>query len=141
MGGNGRAAESRELCAVYPERRASSGAYEHGADGRGGDRQSAHDHCQRRLLAERHGASADNGNIREGARSLCTRDHALSLMDAIRKMTLMPAQRLEARVPPMRQKGRLRVGADADITILTRRRCWIARPIESHRSRRSAFST
>src|SRR5437763_10059775 len=43
--------------------------------------------------------------------------HALSLMDAIRKMTLLPAQRLEARVPAMRQKGRLRVGADADITI------------------------
>ncbi len=39
------------------------------------------------------------------------------LMDAIRKMTLMPAQRLEARVPAMRQKGRLSVGADADITI------------------------
>src|SRR6266516_1592097 len=43
--------------------------------------------------------------------------HSLSLMDAIRKMTLLPAQRLEARVPAMRQKGRLRVGADADITI------------------------
>ena len=42
---------------------------------------------------------------------------SLSLMDAIRKMTLMPAQRLEARVPAMRQKGRLSVGADADITI------------------------
>jgi N-acyl-D-aspartate/D-glutamate deacylase len=42
---------------------------------------------------------------------------ALSLMAAIRKMTLMPAQRLEARVPAMRQKGRLNVGADADITI------------------------
>ncbi|PYP32052.1 MAG: D-glutamate deacylase [Gemmatimonadetes bacterium] len=43
--------------------------------------------------------------------------HSLSLMEAIRKMTLLPAQRLEARVPAMRQKGRLRVGADADITI------------------------
>jgi dihydroorotase len=43
--------------------------------------------------------------------------HALSLMDAIRKMTLLPAQRLESRVPAMRQKGRVRVGADADITI------------------------
>src|SRR5258708_6728216 len=42
---------------------------------------------------------------------------SLSLMEAIRKMTVMPAQRLEARVPAMRQKGRLRVGADADITI------------------------
>jgi len=43
--------------------------------------------------------------------------HWLSLMEAIGKMTVMPAQRLEARVPAMRQKGRLRVGADADITI------------------------
>ena len=39
------------------------------------------------------------------------------LMDALRKMTLMPAQRLEPQVPAMRQKGRLRAGADADITI------------------------
>ena len=42
---------------------------------------------------------------------------SISLMEALRKMTLMPAQRLEARVPAMRNKGRLRVGADADITI------------------------
>jgi len=41
----------------------------------------------------------------------------LSLMDAIRKMTLMPAQRLERRVPDMRLKGRLSAGADADITV------------------------
>jgi dihydroorotase len=43
--------------------------------------------------------------------------HALTLMEAIRKMTLMPAERLEARVPAMRRKGRLAVGADADVTI------------------------
>jgi dihydroorotase len=43
--------------------------------------------------------------------------HSLSLMEAIRKMTLLPAQRLESRVPTMRHKGRLEVGADADITI------------------------
>jgi dihydroorotase len=43
--------------------------------------------------------------------------HSLTLMEAIRKMTLMPAQRLEGRVASMRSKGRLRVGADADITI------------------------
>ena len=42
---------------------------------------------------------------------------ALSLMESIRKMTLMPARRLEARVPTMKQKGRLQVGADADLTI------------------------
>jgi len=41
----------------------------------------------------------------------------LSLMDALRKMTLMPAQRLETAVPQMRNKGRIRVGADADITV------------------------
>jgi N-acyl-D-aspartate/D-glutamate deacylase len=41
----------------------------------------------------------------------------LSLPEAIRKMTLLPAQRLEGWVPQMRNKGRLRVGADADITI------------------------
>lgn len=43
--------------------------------------------------------------------------HALSLMDAVRKMTLMPAQRLEARAPMMKNKGRVKVGADADLTI------------------------
>jgi N-acyl-D-aspartate/D-glutamate deacylase len=42
---------------------------------------------------------------------------ALDLMLALRKMSLMPAQRLEARVPAMRNKGRLRVGADADIVV------------------------
>jgi dihydroorotase len=41
----------------------------------------------------------------------------LPLGEAIRKMTLLPAQRLEAWVPQMRNKGRLKVGADADITI------------------------
>ncbi|MYL06000.1 MAG: amidohydrolase family protein [Gemmatimonadales bacterium] len=41
----------------------------------------------------------------------------LTLMDAIRKMTLMPAQRLEGYVPQMADKGRIRVGADADITV------------------------
>ena len=42
---------------------------------------------------------------------------ALSLMDALRKMTLMPAQRLEIIAPNARNKGRIKVGADADITV------------------------
>jgi dihydroorotase len=42
---------------------------------------------------------------------------AIGLMDAIRKMSLMPAQRLERFVPAMRRKGRIAVGADADLTI------------------------
>ena len=44
-------------------------------------------------------------------------EKAVPLMDALRRMTLMPAQRLEARVPAMKQKGRVRVGADADLTV------------------------
>ena len=41
----------------------------------------------------------------------------LSLPEAIRKMTIEPARRLEQRVPSMRNKGRIREGADADITV------------------------
>jgi dihydroorotase len=44
-------------------------------------------------------------------------EHALGLMDALRKMTIEPARRLEARVPSMSAKGRIKVGADADLTI------------------------
>jgi len=39
-------------------------------------------------------------------------EHALTLMDALRKMSLMPAQRLG-----IQSKGRLQAGADADITV------------------------
>ena len=38
--------------------------------------------------------------------------HALSLMDAVRKMTVMPADRLG-----LKSKGRIAVGADADLAI------------------------
>ena len=41
----------------------------------------------------------------------------LSLMEAIQKMTLLPARRLEEMAPQMRNKGRLKVGADADLTL------------------------
>jgi N-acyl-D-aspartate/D-glutamate deacylase len=44
-------------------------------------------------------------------------EKALSLIDAIRKSSLMPAQRLESISPKMRQKGRLQAGADADIAV------------------------
>jgi N-acyl-D-aspartate/D-glutamate deacylase len=44
-------------------------------------------------------------------------EKGLSLMDALRKMSLEPARRLEARVPAMASKGRLKVGADADLAI------------------------
>ena len=44
-------------------------------------------------------------------------DGVLSLMEALRKMTIEPARRLEAYVPMMADKGRVRAGADADITV------------------------
>jgi len=44
-------------------------------------------------------------------------EKALSLMDAVRKCSLEPARRLEPICPQMRAKGRLRAGADADISV------------------------
>jgi N-acyl-D-aspartate/D-glutamate deacylase len=41
----------------------------------------------------------------------------VTLMDAIRKMTLMPAEMLERSTLAARQKGRLQEGADADIVV------------------------
>jgi N-acyl-D-aspartate/D-glutamate deacylase len=41
----------------------------------------------------------------------------VTLMDAVRKMTLMPAQVLERSTPAARFKGRLQEGADADIVM------------------------
>jgi N-acyl-D-aspartate/D-glutamate deacylase len=41
----------------------------------------------------------------------------LLLMNALAKMTIMPARRLEGYVSAMRNKGRIAVGTDADITV------------------------
>ncbi len=46
------------------------------------------------------------------------REHRIvTLMEGLKKITLLPAQRLERSVPEMKKKGRLQVGADADITV------------------------
>ena len=39
------------------------------------------------------------------------------LMEGLRKITLLPAQRLERAAPAMKRKGRVQVGADADLTL------------------------
>jgi N-acyl-D-aspartate/D-glutamate deacylase len=44
-------------------------------------------------------------------------EKTLDLMPALRKMTLMPALRLQKRAPAFKDKGRIREGADADITV------------------------
>jgi N-acyl-D-aspartate/D-glutamate deacylase len=42
---------------------------------------------------------------------------ALGLMEALGKMTYLPARRLETSVPTMQRKGRIKIGADADLVI------------------------
>ena len=43
--------------------------------------------------------------------------HVMTLMQALEKMTIMPARRVETASPAMRLKGRLQAGADADIVV------------------------
>jgi N-acyl-D-aspartate/D-glutamate deacylase len=49
-------------------------------------------------------------------------EKAVDLMTALRKMTLMPAQRLQNRATIFKDKGRIREGADADITVFDAQR-------------------
>jgi len=42
---------------------------------------------------------------------------ALSVLEAVRKCSLIPAQILEEAVPQMKRKGRLQVGCDADVIV------------------------
>src|SRR5687768_15473459 len=85
------------------------------------------------VMALRHPAVsvASDGTIGEGAQNhprgagtFCrvlgryVRDQrALSLMTALRKMTVMPAERMARAAPAMARKGRLARGWDADITV------------------------
>jgi dihydroorotase len=42
---------------------------------------------------------------------------ALGLMEALGKMSYLPARRLEKAVPQMKRKGRIEIGADADLVV------------------------
>lgn len=44
-------------------------------------------------------------------------EQVLSLRSALAKMTILPARRLQDRCPDLTRKGRLQIGADADITV------------------------
>ena len=44
-------------------------------------------------------------------------ENVVPLMDALRRMSLEPARRLERKTPAMVKKGRIKEGADADLTI------------------------
>src|SRR6266699_3113479 len=68
-------------------------------------------------LAKGHGHPRTAGTYALVLGRYVREEKALTLMDALRKMTLMPAQRLEKHAPMFKDKGRIRVGADADITV------------------------
>jgi len=58
-----------------------------------------------------------NGAFAKVLRSYVRERKLMSLQDALRKMSLMPAQTLEDFVPQMKKKGRLQEGMDADIVV------------------------
>ena len=57
------------------------------------------------------------GTFAKILRSYVRERKLMTLTEALRKMTLMPAQTLETSVPQMKKKGRLQVGMDADIVV------------------------
>lgn len=92
-----------EACMAHPRVMVASDGIPFTSDGSGGVAQKGHPRgagCFCRVLGR---------YVRERG--------ALSLGLALRKMTLMPAQRLESFCPPMRRKGRVQVGCDADLTV------------------------
>ncbi len=58
-----------------------------------------------------------NGTFAKILRSYVRERKLMTLSEAIRKMSLMPAQTLEGFVPQMKKKGRLQEGMDADIVV------------------------
>jgi len=57
------------------------------------------------------------GTFAKTLRRYVREDGALDLVEAIRRSSTLPALTLEAMTPDMRRKGRLQVGADADIVV------------------------
>jgi N-acyl-D-glutamate deacylase len=58
-----------------------------------------------------------NGTFAKVLRSYVRERQLMSLQEALRKMSLMPAQTMEGFVPQMKKKGRLQVGMDADVVV------------------------
>jgi len=58
-----------------------------------------------------------NGSFAKVLRTYVRERGLMSMQEALRKMSLMPAQTLEGFVPQMKTKGRLQVGMDADIVV------------------------
>ncbi len=65
----------------------------------------------------RGGLVADHSNTEEVVRNAVADPLVMIASDALRKMTLEPARRLEGRVASMRNKGHIREGADGDLVV------------------------
>jgi cytosine/adenosine deaminase-related metal-dependent hydrolase len=57
------------------------------------------------------------GTFSRFLRSMVRETGALSLREALRRCSLLPAQNLQAAVPGMARKGRIQAGADADLVV------------------------
>ena len=68
-------------------------------------------------LKDGHGHPRTSGSYSKILGCFVRETGVLSLMDAIRKASLMPAQRLEPLAPLFRKKGRVAVGCDADLML------------------------
>lgn len=63
------------------------------------------------------GHPRSTGTFARFLRKYVREQQVISLPDAISRITLLPAQRLENSIPAMKKKGRIQVGSDADITV------------------------
>ena len=69
------------------------------------------------MLSEGRGHPRGTGTFARVLGKYVREEKVLSLSEGIRRITLMPAERLEGIAPMMKRKGRICAGADADITI------------------------
>ncbi len=63
------------------------------------------------------GHPRSTGTFARFLRKYIREQQVISLPDAIGRITHLPAKRLENSVPAMKEKGRIQIGSDADITI------------------------
>jgi N-acyl-D-aspartate/D-glutamate deacylase len=94
---------------------AANGAdlFQYTGDGGQSDPSPAGDDCQRWHSRP----SSQRRNYSRVLAQYVREKGTITLMDALRKMSLMPAEMLERSTPAARQKGRLQEGADADIVV------------------------
>ena len=69
------------------------------------------------MLSEGKGHPRGTGTFARVLGKYVREEKLLSLAEGLRKITLMPAQRLEIIAPAFKNKGRICTGADADITV------------------------